>query len=85
MQYSFIDCKNNIALRFDFYLPEHNTCIEYDGIQHFKPIKFFNGKAGLLKTIKHDQIKNRYCQNNNINLIRIKYNQRKNLKNILNM
>ena len=38
-QYIFQDCinpKTHFQLRFDFYLPEYNCCIEYDGIQHFE-------------------------------------------------
>lgn len=32
------------TLPFDFYLPYYNTCIEYDGVQHFKPIDYFGGE-----------------------------------------
>ena len=34
----FKDCKNIKPLPFDFYLPEKNICIEYDGEHHFKSI-----------------------------------------------
>jgi hypothetical protein len=34
---TFANCKNIKKLPFDFYLPENNICIEYDGVQHFKP------------------------------------------------
>lgn len=36
-QYKFKDCKDIRCLPFDFYLPNHNTCIEYDGEQHVRP------------------------------------------------
>jgi hypothetical protein len=72
-QKTFKDCKNIQPLKFDFYLPDHNMCIEFDGIQHFVPIKFFGGEVGLLKRIKNDKIKTDYCENKNINLIRISY------------
>jgi len=75
-QKSFDGCKNINFLYFDFYLPDCNTCIEYDGLQHFKPIKHFGGKAGFIKNKKRDKIKNEYCHNNNIRLIRIKYNEK---------
>ena len=39
----FNDCKRKNKLRFDFYLPKYNVLIEYDGMQHFKPIIFFGG------------------------------------------
>lgn len=71
----FEKCKGigNKSLRFDFYLPEYNLCIEYDGKQHYQPIQFFGGEANYQKQIKNDKIKDRYCQDNNIMLIRIPY------------
>lgn len=74
-QYTFDDCKNIFVLPFDFYLPEYNTCIEYDGEQHFKPIDCFGGEEKLKKTQNNDNIKTQYCKNNGINLLRIKYDQ----------
>ena len=78
-QKRFDDCKHIRKLIFDFYLPEYNFCIEYDGIQHFKPIGFFGGQKAFEETIIKDNIKTEYCRNNNIELIRIKYDD-----NILN-
>lgn len=74
-QYIFKDCKDKRFLPFDFYLPKYNICIEYDGILHFKAYNHFGGTIKLKITQKHDNIKNEYCQNNNIKLVRIKYNQ----------
>ena len=74
-QYTFDDCKDKRKLPFDFYIPELNICIEYDGEQHFKTIDHFGGKEGLRIRQFHDQIKTNYCKNNNIPLIRIKYNE----------
>ena len=76
-QYSFLDCKNKRPLKFDFYLPDYNTCIEFDGQQHFKPWYKFGIVAGnnlFKKTQKCDSIKTNYCKKNNINLLRIKFN-----------
>jgi len=42
-QKRFEKCRNKLPLPFDFYLPNENICIEYDGIQHFKPIDYFGG------------------------------------------
>ena len=70
----FNECRDKRVLPFDFYLPEYNLCIEYDGIQHFKAIDFFGGDKYLIYIQKHDQIKNNYCKKNNINLLRIQYN-----------
>ena len=77
-QKTFSDCRDIKVLPFDFYIPEYNACIEYDGEQHFRPVRF-NGKDNDLalkqfkKTRKHDEIKNQYCQNHNIHLLRIPY------------
>jgi len=77
----FDDCKFLKVLKFDFYLPQHNMCIEFDGLQHFKSINYFGGLEGLKTSQKRDKIKNNYCKANNIKLIRIKYNE--NIENIL--
>lgn len=74
-EYKFKDCKNVQSLPFDFYLPDYNVCIEYDGIQHFKPINRFGGENGYFKLKFNDNIKTHYCFNMNIKLIRIKYTE----------
>ncbi|MCJ7965661.1 hypothetical protein MT487_01065 [Lachnospiraceae bacterium NSJ-171] len=78
MQKRFSDCKDINTLPFDFYLNKYNTAIEYDGEQHYYPI--FKTKYPLDENIsrleyvqKHDEIKNQYCKDNNIFLIRIPY------------
>lgn len=73
--YTFKDCKNVFALPFDFYLPEYNICIEYDGEQHFEPVEYFGGQEKFQKQKHNDLIKEQYCKNNNIDLCRIKYDQ----------
>jgi len=74
-QFIFQDCRNKNPLPFDFYLPEYNICIEYDGKQHYEAVKHWGGKAGFQKRLLNDNIKTKYCIENNIKLIRIKYNQ----------
>jgi len=72
----FNNCKDKDYLKFDFYLPNHNLCIEYDGIQHFKPIKAWNGEKGFKLVQKRDNIKNNYCKINNIKLLRFNYREK---------
>ena len=74
-QYTFDNCKNKRKLPFDFYLPDYNMCIEFDGKQHYETIKYWGGEETLIKTKNNDKIKTNYCKNNNIKLIRIKYNE----------
>lgn len=78
-EYRFSDCVNpdtGRVLPFDFYLPDYNCCIEYDGSQHFIAVENgWNNKEHLEKIQYRDSIKNKYCKDNNIHLIRIPYYQ----------
>lgn len=75
-QHRFNDCRNTLPLPFDFYLPELNTCIEFQGRQHYESVKSFGGEIELKRTQMSDNVKMEYCQNNNIPLITIKYNDK---------
>lgn len=81
-QKKFKNLKNMKSLKFDFYLTDYNTCIEYDGEQHFKSYKYFGGDKNFNKIQLRDIIKNNYCENNGIKLVRIKYDE--NINRILN-
>lgn len=75
--------------RFDFYLPQYNLFIEYDGRQHYEPVRFYGDsvdedKRELEITQEHDRIKNSYCEKNNIDLLRIPYWESKNIETIIN-
>jgi hypothetical protein len=82
-QHKFLDCDNKGTgsgckkLPFDFYLKNGNVVIEYDGIQHFMPNKFFGGDEGFLRRKQLDEFKNQYCKKNGIKLIRIPYTMKK--------
>ena len=74
-EYTFPNCKDKNVLPFDFYLTNYNYIIEYDGMQHFEPVSF-NGKdatKNLIATQRHDKIKNDYCKQHKIKIIRIPY------------
>lgn len=70
---TFQDLKHKGFLRFDFYfeIDGRGFAIEFDGEQHRRPIEFFGGQEAFEQTQIRDQIKNEYCQQNNITLIRI--------------
>lgn len=73
-EYSFNDFINKYDKKnfpFDFYLPEHNCCIEYDGEQHFKGWK--REKDSLRIIQDRDRRKDEYCAARGIKLIRIPY------------
>jgi hypothetical protein len=84
IQKSFDDCRYINKLPFDFYLKDYNILLEYDGEGHYKPIKKFGGQKGFNNTKRNDNIKNKYCKDNNIKLIRIPYWDFDNIENILN-
>lgn len=68
--------ENGYHPRFDFYIPSHNYVIEYDGKQHFVAQDVgstWNTSENLKKTQIKDQIKNNFCFNQGINIIRIPY------------
>ncbi len=91
-QYWFEDLKDENPLRFDFAVfNKHNELIhliEFDGEQHFKPIDY-SGKnperaENEFKLLqKHDQMKLDYCSKHNISLLRIKFDQLKEVNDIL--
>lgn len=72
-QKKFKDCIHKKYLRFDFYLPYYNICIECDGRQHYEAVDIFGGEEEFKIIQKRDQIKNNYCKENKIGLIRIPY------------
>ena len=77
-QYRIEDCRNKIPLPFDFAIFQNNelkVLIEYDGEQHFKPMRFNNADKKFKETIRNDKIKKDYCKDNNIELIEIPYAQ----------
>jgi very-short-patch-repair endonuclease len=49
------------------------VCVEYDGSQHYHPVEYFGGEKVFKETQKSDAIKNKYCSDNGIKLIRIPY------------
>ena len=76
-EYVFSNLPNR---RYDFYLPDYNRLIEFDGIQH---TKFKNGwyltENDFVKAQKRDLEKNQYAFDNDISLIRIPHSERDNI------
>ena len=66
----FPDCRDNKPLPFDFYLPDFSKIIEFDGQHHYGPVY---SQEHYERTIQHDKIKNEYCDQNGIDLLRIPY------------
>ncbi len=72
-QKRFNDCRDKNPLPFDFYLPDYNICIEYQGIQHYESIEYFGGQTTFESQVLRDNIKKEYCKKNNIILLEIPY------------
>jgi hypothetical protein len=86
-QYRIHDCKYKKPLPFDFAIFNNDgslhSLIEYDGEQHYKTTRFQNSLNKLELIRVRDNIKNEYCINNNIKLIRIPYWKLNNIDSIL--
>ena len=65
--------------RFDFYLPEYNRLIEFDGTQHFYENSFWSTQESLETIKQRDQEKNQWAKEHNISLVRIPYWERDNI------
>ena len=78
------DCKNKLTLPFDFKINGYlrPICVEFDGYMHYKPRGTDNIEHFIQRKI-NDGIKNEYCLNKGIKLIRIPYWEFKNIENIL--
>lgn len=82
-QYKIDECKNILPLPFDFAILKKGKLkclIEFDGKQHFKPIKQFGGEEYFQKIKHNDAIKNKFCNENDIPLYRINYKEYKKIE-----
>lgn len=87
-QKMFSDCRSpkGRMLRFDFFIPDKNVLVEYDGPQHYGHLRI--GKYTLKKqefeVLKiHDKIKDDYTQTKGIMLVRIPHWEDKSIENTL--
>lgn len=69
----------NKPLFFDFYIPAYNLVIEYDGPQHFKN----KDTDALILTKKRDRIKDAFCRQRKINILRIPYWKQKRIEHLI--
>lgn len=67
----------------DFYLPNGNIVIEYNGEQHYMPVKTWEGVPGFLKQQKRDANLRRYCKKHGYRLIEIPYTELRHIDEIL--
>jgi len=84
-QRTFVSCKNSRPLPFDFYfvLDGKQYLIEYQGQQHYHPVKYFGGARTLRATQKRDAIKAQFAKDNGYHLIVIPYTEYENIEQIV--
>ena len=70
-------------IEFDFYLPSIRVCIEFDGVYHFQPIEELGGLKTYDRVRLEEKIKSDYCEDNYIDLVKIRYDQIDNIYMIL--
>lgn len=69
---TFNDLKYKNKLRFDYYLPKYNLCIEFNGAQHYEYVEYFHKNESQFDEQRFkDYIKSKYCRTHNIHLIEL--------------
>ena len=74
-QKTFSDLKDNKLLSYDFFIPDQNILIEYQGIQHYQPITYFGGNARFELQQRHDKMKSDYAKSHHYKLIAVPYTE----------
>lgn len=74
---------NRKKLFIDFYLPQYNTMIEFNGEQHYHAYTLFGGEKQLEEQKERDNAVRYYCKNHKIKLIEIPYTEINNIETIL--
>ncbi len=91
VQHTFADLKaldNTTPLRYDFYLPNENILIEFDGPHHIEPTTYpgtTRDSAVITheRTVTYDIMKNDYAKKKGMQIIRIPFKELKNIYQIL--
>jgi hypothetical protein len=81
-EYSSKGRGNRNRLKADaYFVKEDGTVViaEFDGQQHFEPKPNYGGEEGFEATVLNDLAKNKYCKENGIKLIRISFNDERNI------
>lgn len=56
---------------YDVYIPQHKIALEYQGVQHFRPIEYFGGEQAFEKNQQRDQRKKDLSRQNGVSLIEV--------------
>lgn len=72
-QKKFKELKDKDYLSYDFYLPDYNMLIEYQGKQHYESIDYFGGDNKFKNQQYHDKLKKEYAKDNGYKLLELHY------------
>ena len=75
-QHTFEGLVDKRKLKCDFYLPNNNLVIEYNGRQHYEEVKSWGGQNGLSEVRRRDELKRVFFKSNNIRLLEIHYTEK---------
>ena len=81
-QHTFDGLVDKRKLKCDFYLPNNNLVIEYNGRQHYEEVKSWGGENGLSEVRRRDELKRVFFKSNKIKLLEIHYSE-KDLENLI--
>jgi hypothetical protein len=75
-QYTFDGLIDKRKLKCDFYLPNNNLVIEYNGRQHYEEVEVWGGENGLIEVKRRDELKRVFFKLKNIRLLEIHYSEK---------
>lgn len=81
--FDWLVTKKGAKMKPDFYLPEYNLVIEFNGIQHYESVEYFGGIETLTETQERDKIKKGILLEHQINTFEIPYWEFENIEDIL--
>lgn len=81
-QHTFDGLVDKRRLKCDFYLPNNNLVIEYNGRQHYEEVKSWGGESGLNEVRRRDELKRIFFKSNQIRLLEIHFSE-KDLENLI--
>lgn len=73
IQKRFASCRNKKPLPFDFYLPDYEVLIEFQGYHHFHPTRRRDAIKEFKLVKRRDAIKRSWAKSNGFKLVEIKY------------
>lgn len=84
-QVKFEGLRYKEPLSYDFYLPDREILIEYQGVQHYRPVKHFGGEDAYKKQVEIDNLKRDNASKEDLWLVEIPYtlDNKEKIKNFL--